>query len=76
MKKLLVATVLILGFSSPVLAAHCPKDIKLIEEALASQSNDEAKALMEKGAALHASGNHRESLEALHEAMQILDIEH
>ncbi len=76
MKKLLVATVLIFGISSPALAAHCPKDVKLIEQSLASQSNDEAKALMEKGAALHASGNHKESIEALHEAMKILGIEH
>ena len=76
MKKLLVSAIVIFGFASPALAAHCPKDVKLIEQALTSQSNDEAKALMEKGAALHSSGSHKESIDALHEAMKILGIEH
>ncbi|MDH3229583.1 MAG: hypothetical protein OEN55_07320 [Alphaproteobacteria bacterium] len=76
MKQLLVAMIVIFGFASPVLAAHCPKDANLIKEALAGQSNDEAKALLDKGVALHSSGNHKESLDALHEAMKLLGIAH
>jgi hypothetical protein len=76
MKQLLIAAIAIFGFASPVLAGHCPKDAQLIKEALASQSNNEAKALLDKGMALHSSGNHKESLDALHEAMKLLGIAH
>ena len=76
MKQLLIATIMVFGFASPALAAHCPKDAKLIEASLASQSNEEAKALHDKGVALHSSGKHKESLEALHQAMVILGIAH
>jgi hypothetical protein len=76
MKTLIVATIAIFGFASPVLAAHCPKDARLIEQALAGQSNDEAKALLDKGVAEHGSGSHKESLDSLHEAMKLLGIEH
>lgn len=76
MKSLFVAMIAIVGFASPVLAAHCPRDGKLIEEALASQSNDEAKALLDKGMAEHKAGSHKESLDSLHEAMKLLGIEH
>ena len=39
-------------------------------------SNDEAKALLDKGVSLHSAGNHKESLDALHEAMKLLGIAH
>lgn len=76
MKRILVAAFLVAGFASPALAGHCPKDVKLIDAALAKQSNAEAKALRDKGAAAHAAGKHTESLADLHEAMKILNIEH
>jgi dihydrodipicolinate synthase/N-acetylneuraminate lyase len=76
MKRLFLASAIMLGFASPAFANHCPKDIKLIDAALAQQSNAEAKALRDKGEALHKAGKHAESLEALHQAMQILGLEH
>jgi opacity protein-like surface antigen len=76
MKRILVAAVLVAGFASPALAGHCPKDVKLIDAALANQSNAEAKALRDKGAAAHAAGKHGDSLADLHAAMKMLDIKH
>ena len=76
MKQLIIAAFVIFGFASPALAGHCPKDVKLIDAALANQSNPKAKALRDKGDALHKSGTHKESLAELHEAMEILGIKH
>jgi hypothetical protein len=76
MRRVIIAAFVIVGFASPVLAGHCPKDVKLIDAALATQSNPKAKALRAKGDRLHKSKNHKESLAALHEAMEILGIKH
>ncbi len=76
MKKFFVAAIVVFGFASPALAGHCPKDVRLIDAALAQTSNAEAKSLRDKGDALHKSGTHGDSLAALHEAMKILNIEH
>lgn len=76
MKKLLVAAIVVFGFASPALAGHCPKDVRLIDAALAQNSNAEAKSLRDKGDALHKSGTHGDSLKALHQAMKILKIDH
>lgn len=76
MKRFLVAAALVVGFASPALAGHCPKDVKLIDAALAKQSSAEAKTLRDKGAASHAAGKHTDSLADLHAAMKILKIEH
>ena len=76
MKQALIAVIVIFGFTAPALAAHCPKDAQKIQQSLANQDNAEAKALMEQGVALHSAGKHKESIDALHQAMQILGIEH
>lgn len=76
MKKLLIAMIVLFGFASPALASHCPRDAQKVSQALESQNNPEAKALLDKGVALHEAGKHAESLEALHEAMKMLGIEH
>lgn len=76
MKRTIIAVIFAIGFTSPALAGHCPKDVKAIDAALAEQSNAEAKALRDKGQQLHEAGQHGESLEALHQAMNILGIEH
>jgi hypothetical protein len=76
MKRLFVASVVVFGFASPALASHCPKDAKLVAAALANQSNAEAEQLAAKGMKLHEEGKHKESLDALHEAMKLLGIEH
>lgn len=76
MKRLLIAAIIAVGFTSPAFANHCPKDIAKIDAALAQQSNAEAKALRDKGEELHKAGQHAASLEALHQAMAILGLEH
>lgn len=76
MKRLLISAIIVFGFASPALAGHCPKDVKLIDAALAQQSNAEAQSLRDTGAALHKSGTHKDSLKALHQAMEILGIKH
>jgi len=76
MKQALIAVLVIFGLATPALASHCPKDAKKIEAALASNSNAEAKALLDQGMALHKAGKHKESIDALHQAMQILGLEH
>jgi hypothetical protein len=76
MRRLIIVVFVAFGFASPALAGHCPKDVKLIDTALARQSNPNAKALRDKGDELHKSGKHKESLAELHQAMKILGIEH
>ena len=72
----------LLALAAPVYAGHCPKDVKAIDEALAAGTDlsqeelDEVKALRDEGEALHKAGNHEESVEALHEAMEILGMDH
>ncbi len=76
MKRLIIAAFIAVGFASPALASHCPKDVKLIDAALAEQSNAEAKTLRDQGDALHKAGKHKESEDALHKAMEILGLQH
>jgi len=73
--------VLLLAFSLPVLASHCPKDMKKIDAALSanpSVSSSELtriKELRASGEANHKSGNHGQSVADLHEAMKMLGLE-
>jgi len=76
MKRLFITALFALGFASPALASHCPKDIKLIDAALAQQSKPEAQSLRDKGEMLHKAGKHKESEDALHQAMKILSLDH
>ncbi|MEQ8665834.1 MAG: hypothetical protein RIC16_08915 [Rhodospirillales bacterium] len=78
---LIPATAALMLATSPALAGHCPVDIKKVDEALAStdlSASDLAKVkgLRAKGESMHKTGKHAESLEALHEAMEILGIDH
>lgn len=76
MKRLLIAAVVAFGFATPAFAAHCPKDVKLIDAALSKQSNAAAQTLRDEGDKLHKAGKHSDSLVALHNAMEILGIKH
>lgn len=76
MRRLFIAAIIAFGFANPALASHCLKDVKLIDAALTQQSNAEAQTLRDKGDALHKAGKHKESEDALHEAMKILGIKH
>ncbi len=76
-----VAAVLAL-LATPVWAAHCPKDVKAIDRALAkdhgltAEQLAEVKELRDEGETLHNNGKHGDSIKGLHEAMKILGISH
>ena len=75
-----VAVVFSLGaFVTPALAAHCPKDVKLIKAAMSKL--DKGKMMMaekaaDKGLALHKAKKHGESIKVLHAEMKALGISH
>ena len=81
MKSLYIAAALMVWFATPAFAAHCPKDVKRIDDAipvtagLSSEQMTEIKALRDEGEMLHKSGSHSDSLTALHKALEILGIE-
>lgn len=76
-----IAAVLAL-LATPVLASHCPKDVKAIDKAVAkdhgltAEQLAKVEGLRDKGAALHKNGKHGDSVKELHEAMEILGISH
>ncbi len=80
MKRILVAAAVVVAMTSPALAKHCPKDVKIIDQSLpkatglSTMQMTEVKALRDKGDALHKSGNHGESIKALHEAIKKLGV--
>lgn len=68
--------------SGAAFAAHCPQDMKAIDEALAKNPKltaaqmSEVKKLRADGEAAHKAGKHKESLEQLEKAMGILGVKH
>ncbi len=80
MKSILVAAAVVIAMTSPALAKHCPKDVKIIDQALPKATGlsktqmAEVKALRDKGAALHKSKKHGEAIKALHAATKILGV--
>lgn len=79
----ILTTAAVLGLlAGPALAAHCPSDVAKIDEALAGDHGlsdmqvSEVQSLRDKGEDLHNAGQHGDSLEKLHEAMDILGIAH
>ncbi len=84
-RRALLAAIVVVSaagaFSIPALAGHCPKDVRLIDEALKMTRISDAnmsrvKALRDKGNEQHNAGQHGASLNTLHEAMKILAISH
>ena len=73
-----VATLL----ATPALAGHCPTDVQAIDAALAknpsltTEQKVKVTELRTEGEQLHKSGDHGASVAALHEAMEILGLEH
>ena len=69
-----------LSIAGRAFAARCPVDMKKIDEALAKNPSisaaqlTEVKKLRAEGEALHKSGKHQESMEALGKAMKVLEI--
>jgi hypothetical protein len=82
MKKIFIATILIAGLSTPAFAGHCPKDVKLIDEAvsmaqgLSSIQKIEINNLRNGGERLHKNGKHDDALAALHRALNMLGKSH
>ncbi|THF62943.1 hypothetical protein E6C76_16905 [Pseudothauera nasutitermitis] len=70
----------LLALAAPVLAFHCPADMKKIDEAmsrnpaLTSTQLDEVRKLRAEGEELHKAGRHQESVDTLAKAMKILGI--
>ncbi|MFZ5791543.1 MAG: hypothetical protein ACOY3L_12675 [Pseudomonadota bacterium] len=81
MKRTILAALLISGFATPALAFECPSYMKKIDEALAGNPSISAEQLAEvkqlraEGEAAHQAGNHKQSVEQLEKAMEILGIE-
>jgi len=77
----LIPGLILLVFSLPVFASHCPSDMKKIDAALAQNpalsASDMAtvKDLRASGEARHKSGDHSGSVADLHQAMVIIGIE-
>ncbi len=73
----LLAAALVVAFSAPALAFHCPADVKAIDNAL-SKSNltaahkVEVTALRDEGEAQHKAGNHQDAVNTLAKAMRII----
>jgi len=78
MKMKHLPLILLLGVSLPAFAASCPKDMKAIDAALAAGTSlsasdmDRVKELRAEGEKLHKSGQHADSVTALHEALKML----
>jgi len=80
MKRTLTLAAGLLLASGVAFANHCPKDMAEIDAALAKKPNltpaqmTEVKALRKKGEVEHKAGNHKESMEDLAKAKQILGL--
>lgn len=80
-KKLCAATILLV-MVSPAFAGHCPRDVKAIDTALKMGANldaeqlAEVKKLRDEGEQLHKDGKHGQSLDVLHQALEMLGIRH
>ena len=80
MKQLFIVVAVLIGMTSPAFAKHCPKDAKIIDQAMREASGltkmqmTEVIALRAKGVAYHKDGEHGEAIKALHAATKILGV--
>ncbi len=78
-KKFILAAALAFA-TATAMAAHCPMDMKQIDQALSqnpklsAEQIAEVKKLRTEGEALHKAGKHQESVETLGKAKAILGI--
>jgi hypothetical protein len=75
--RALIATAVVVAFTSPAGAFHCPKNVKAINAAIGNSNlsaGDKAKvkSLSDEGFAQHKAGDHRASVKTLAEAMRML----
>ena len=82
LKRALSLAAVLAFLATPVWAAHCPKDVKAIDAALAKDHGlstaqvAKVKKLRDVGEAQHNSGKHADSIKELHQALKILGIAH
>ncbi len=80
MKRILTAAVLSLFVSGPAFAGTCPLMVKNIDAALAAmpgrsaEQTAEVTSLRDEGDAQHKAGQHKESVETLQKAKDILGL--
>ncbi|MAA65623.1 MAG: hypothetical protein CL581_12695 [Alteromonadaceae bacterium] len=75
--RYVIAVVVSMLLSSPVLASHCPSLVKKIDDQLAtvdldSETRERIETLRDKGLALHKQGKHGNSVEVLDQALDEL----
>jgi len=81
MKRMFALATALLFATGTALAMHCPKDMKMIDDALAKHpklSEADMKKVKDsraKGEELHKAGKHQESVDELGKAMKILKID-
>lgn len=80
MKRSLALAAALAFASSAALAFHCPKDMKAIDDAMATtkvsaDKKAEAAKYRAEGEALHKAGKHQESIDTLAKAMKTLKIQ-
>lgn len=82
MHRLLLTAAAVLALSAPAFANHCPKDMAAIDAALAKNPKlteaqlTQVKKFRAEGEELHKAGKHKESVETLQKAEDILQIPH
>ncbi len=75
-----IVMISLLIFSSSAFAYRCVIDMRKIDEALSKQpaitemQEQEIRKLRAEGEALHNKGKHKESVEALHKALEMLGV--
>ena len=80
MKQLFIAVAVLIGMTSPAFAKHCPKDAKIIDNAMREAFELTTKQITEvirlriMGLAYHKDGNHGEAIKTLHAATKILGV--
>jgi len=73
----LIAAAILVVFSAPALAFHCPADVKAIDKALPKSSltaaqKTEVMKLRDEGEAQHNAGKHQDAVNTLAKAMRII----
>lgn len=82
MKRSLALAVATMFASGMTFAAHCPSHVKAIDDALAKNPKmseadmKQVKKLRDEGDSMHKAGKHKESMESLHKAMDMLKLKH
>ncbi len=73
----LLAAALLVAFSAPALAFHCPADVNAIDNALpksnlSAPQKAEVMKLRDEGEAQHNAGDHQTAVNTLAKAMRII----